>query len=202
VYPKNRALYIRQRFAFSVHYAGVNNPGLTKDSPIGPFDPLPIKAKGGPKGALGLEKSTHNTRREPCLFERVKEIEEAEARNALILQPPPSTAPAVMHTNNPQDDDLYEPGTKNPRAYMRAFITTEDMESDTEGSINSVESSIIASTPEKAGDTIIVVTEIASKDDTNASGISNHSTQELFAFYYEQQAAEAEMLQLHRQLLD
>jgi hypothetical protein len=104
-----------------------------------------------------------------------------------------------MHTNDPQDDNLYEPGTKNPRAYMRAFTTAEDVESDTEGS---VESSDIASTPEKTGDTIIVATEIASQDDTNASGISNYSIQELFAFYDEQQAAEAEMLQLHRQLLD
>jgi hypothetical protein len=85
---------------------------------------------------------------------------------------------------------------------MRAFTTAEDVESDTEGSINSVESSNIVSTPEKTGDTIIVVTEIASQDDTNASGISNYSIQELFAFYDEQQAAEAEMLQLHRQLLD
>lgn len=87
-----------------------------------PLEPLIVRAKGRPKGALGLERRTdvEAACREPSLFERVQATEVAEAR-----APPPSTAPAALGEAIHNSSDPYEPGTAMPRAYQRHNEVTE-----------------------------------------------------------------------------
>ena len=89
-----------------------------------PFEPLIVRTKGRPKGALGLERPTsiQDRQRDPSLFEIVQGIEAQEAMAA----PPPSTAPAVLSSNT----DRYEPGTEAHRAYLRSTESLSDLLDD------------------------------------------------------------------------
>ncbi|KAG6054764.1 hypothetical protein E4U17_003490 [Claviceps sp. LM77 group G4] len=113
----------------------------------GPFDPLVIRGKGRPKGSVAVDKSTdvsRTARRDPSLFEHVQAAEEAEARlhreTLNASKAPSSTAPAAIDTTRLsttaiglqrlEAGDSYEPGTVQPRAYMRAVNRIEDIEDD------------------------------------------------------------------------
>ncbi|KAG6115758.1 hypothetical protein E4U13_002474 [Claviceps humidiphila] len=83
-------------------------------------------------------------RRDLSLFEHVQAAEEAEARlhreTLNASKAPSSTAPAAIHTTRLsttaiglqrlEAGDSYEPGTVQPRAYMRAVNQIEDIEDD------------------------------------------------------------------------
>ncbi|KAM4067750.1 hypothetical protein HRG_012372 [Hirsutella rhossiliensis] len=60
-----------------------------------PFEPLVVRGKGRPKGALNLE-NTRSTRRDPSAYEIVEGIERSEATKA-PPPPPPSTAPPAFY---------------------------------------------------------------------------------------------------------
>ncbi|KID91873.1 hypothetical protein MGU_00784 [Metarhizium guizhouense ARSEF 977] len=123
--------------------------------PAGPFDPLPIKAKGRPKGALRLAKSSvvRSTRRDFSEFEHIIAEEEVKARADLQnhQKPPPSTAPAAIKVTRITSTAIsldavdlpnsYEPGTKAPRAYMRFAAAIEDVDEN---------DGITASTPQES----------------------------------------------------
>ncbi|KAK9435582.1 hypothetical protein VB005_10381 [Metarhizium brunneum] len=122
--------------------------------PAGPFDPLPIKAKGRPKGALRLAKSSvvRSTRRDFSEFEHIIAEEEVKARADLQnhQKPPPSTAPAAIKVARITSTAIgldavdlpssYEPGGKAPGAYMR-FATAIEDDDENDGTT--------ASTPQK-----------------------------------------------------
>ena len=71
------------------------------DYVLPPLDPLIVKGKGRPKGALGREKDKR-TRRDPSSHEYVEALETAEAaqdRKRQKQQPPPSAATNQTRSN-------------------------------------------------------------------------------------------------------
>ncbi|KAG6147973.1 hypothetical protein E4U37_007730 [Claviceps purpurea] len=97
--------------------------------------------------SIAVDKSTdvsRTARRDLSLFEHVQAAEEAEARlhheTLNASKAPSSTTPAVIDTTRLsttaiglqrlEAGDSYEPGTVQPRAYMRAVNRIEDIEDD------------------------------------------------------------------------
>lgn len=121
---------------------------LDKSPSFYTLEPQVIRAKGRPKGSLGLEHRAGITssRRDPLLVERVLAAEKAEASEATGTArpglPPPSTAPPAVDTakvtlsttalglQRLQGGDTYDAGTKMQRAYQRAFSRLEDVDDD------------------------------------------------------------------------
>jgi hypothetical protein len=105
-------------------------PGLAAIShPLPVLNPQVIQGRGRPRGALGIggRVAPTSTRREPSAFE----LPSSSA--------PPALAPQErLHIVNPGlsrlqngHQDLYEPGTVGPRAYMRGLSSIWQTEVDT-----------------------------------------------------------------------
>jgi hypothetical protein len=97
--------------------------------PLPVLDPLIMRGRGRPRGALGgiVRVAPTNTRREPSAFERP-----SGSAPPIVNQP----AERVYIVNSGlarlegRHEDLYEPGTISSRAYMRGAIEVEAIELD------------------------------------------------------------------------
>ena len=90
-----------------------------------PYEPLVVRGKGRPKGALNLEK--RGTRRDPSAHEIVESFECAEATRAGVLTTTKNLAATVTSQGLrylQHHGDTYEPGTHMQRAYQRAACRT------------------------------------------------------------------------------
>ena len=96
------------------------------------LEPLVIRGKGRPKGALGgvshKSKGVHDTRRLPSAFELPSssapaaiETQPARREQLYIVQSGLSSTSLAMSRLREGQVDLYEPGTVRERAYMRGI---------------------------------------------------------------------------------
>ena len=94
------------------------------------LEPLPIRGKGRPKGALGntTSKGVHSTRRLPSAFELPSssapaaiETQPACQEQLYIIQSGLSSTTIAVSRLQGSQTDIYEPGTIRERAYMRGI---------------------------------------------------------------------------------
>ena len=95
------------------------------------LEPLIIRGKGRPKGALGgsnKSKGVHDTRRLPSAFELPSssapaaiETQPARREQLYIVQSGLSSTSLAMSRLQEGQVDIYEPGTVRERAYMRGI---------------------------------------------------------------------------------
>ncbi|RFU27819.1 hypothetical protein B7463_g8517, partial [Scytalidium lignicola] len=137
-----------------LHWLYYRSPEITQEPPlIQVLDPLVIRGKGRPKGALGQGKKLpeSNTKRLPSAFE----LPSSTAPPAVDLSPIPkeqlyilqSTTQIAMARFEQGHIDQYEPGTMRERSYMRG-ISSVHKDDYMELSANSADSAMLNETQE------------------------------------------------------
>ena len=87
------------------------------------LNPLKVKGKGRPKGALGggSRVALSSTRRDPSFFELPSSSAPASLGQAVTVETSLSSTAIAMRRIEHGHRDLYEPGTRRERAYMQGI---------------------------------------------------------------------------------
>ncbi|CZT45255.1 uncharacterized protein RSE6_05549 [Rhynchosporium secalis] len=130
--PCFHTLWKRQQEGGSVllsdihHHWYYNRPDSVYSAPPVPLsllNPLKVKGKGRPKGALGGRVAPSNTRREPLLFELPSSSAPASLGQHFTVQNSVSSTSIAIQRLKDGHLDSYEPGTRRERGYMYSMAS-------------------------------------------------------------------------------
>ena len=113
------------------------------------LNPLKVKGKGRPKGALGggSRVALSSTRRDPSFFELPSSSAPASLGQAVTVETSLSSTAIAMRRIEHGHRDLYEPGTRRERAYMQGIssIYQSDSTADaTEIAVSAMQRDVIS----------------------------------------------------------
>jgi hypothetical protein len=125
--PCYHTLYQRKLSTGVVHLEDIHahwhysrpEPGTLSTPALPVLNPLVVKGKGRPRGALGTRVAPTSTRREPSAFE----LPSSSTPPALALQERLYIVNSGLSRLQNGHQDPYEPGTQAPRAYMRGLLS-------------------------------------------------------------------------------
>jgi len=117
-------------------------PQLAIALPLPILNPMPVKGKGRPKGALGNTTRLTNTRRDPSAWElplssapAVLQGPKASAFQLSIVRSGPSSTAVAIARLASGHQDPYIPGTRRERVYMQGMSSVYQTDSTVDASI-------------------------------------------------------------------